>query len=486
MTEEGEALLMEWAADGGPIGDAATAAPIEPPPDAHLSGVDVTAYPTGKFTTASSEVEADQFVCLSIDPGITENTWLNAFEVLPDNNTVVHHVLTGIDYGGGTADYVDENGVYDCFGGFNPPDVSIDAVFIGGWIPGAGPIEFPEQSALRMPAGARIVLQMHYHTVSEPQDDGTGVALRFNENTPVREAYVDLYGNAFEQYTDGFGLQAGPNDEGEPAFFVPAGTADHTETMVYKMSPVLPRNSQVFLVANHMHFVGRDMKTSVRHRDQAPDPDTESCLLQTPFWDFDWQQFYFYDTTVAAPEIWPGDELELRCTYDNVTTNPGVARALSDAGLTDPVDVTLGEGSLDEMCIIVLGRVFDVPIHVENETHVGTSDVTLTISGAPFDCDGPVSVQMDTPGDLNAVTACGIDLGDTLVTVEMALTGSVDDAGSASGDGIVSVLGLTETASFTWSTTVGDGPIEIPISASGVFSDLNVEITGTLEAAATE
>ena len=486
MTEEGEALLMEWAANGGPIGDADNPAAITPPPNTHLVDANITVSPSGKFTTSSSEVEADQFVCLSIDPGLSEAAWLNAFEVVPDNIAVVHHVLTGIDYSGASADYADANGVYECFGGFSPPDETIEATFIGGWIPGAGPIEFPEESALRMPVGSRIVLQMHYHNTVEPQEDGTGISLRFSEATPVREAYISLYGNEDRQAADGSGLQPGPNDDGEPRFFVPAEATDHTETMVIPMNPPIDRNSQVFLVANHMHYVGRDMKSSIRHGTNAPDPDTESCLVQTPFWDFDWQQFYFYDTSEAAPEIWPGDELELRCTFDNVSSNPGVARALADAGLSAPVDVGLGEGSLDEMCIAVLGQVFEVPLHVETESHTGRSDVTVDIEGLPVQCAGPVSMKVEVPGEVNVVTACGLDVDSALYTMEMSATGSVSESGSASGTGVISVMGLSETTTFSWTSTVTDEALEIPVSATGIFSELSVGINGVLRASKVE
>jgi hypothetical protein len=48
----------------------------------------------------------------------------------------------------------------------------------------------------------------------------------------------------------------------------------------------------------------------------------------------------------------------MRCTYDNTLENPGVVRALGDAGETDPVDVYLGETTLDEMCLGVFGIVY--------------------------------------------------------------------------------------------------------------------------------
>ena len=482
LSDDDKGLVMDWAAAGGPIGDPATAVVVAPPPDPHLASPDLTAHPTGHFTTPASAVTTDSFVCLSIDPGLTEQRWLEAFEVLPDNAEVVHHVLVGIDLDGGTAAHVDENGIYECFGGFNPAGGAFNGSFIGAWIPGAEPTVLPEVSALRMPAGSRIVLQMHYHNTVTPQQDGTGVSLRFTKGTPVREAMVGLLGNAGSQYGDGYGLQPGENDEAEAAFHVPPDTADHTETMLFKISEMVVRNTQLFLVANHMHYVGRDMKVTIKHGTNAPDPGSESCVLHTPNWDYDWQQFYAYDTSVASPEIWPGDEIELRCTYDNVTSNPGVAHALAEAGLTETQDVYLGDGTLDEMCILVAGQVYDVPLHVDGESHSGTSDLIVNVEGMPFECDGPASVKMTQPGTIELVTACGIDIIGYLVTAEIALTGTVDKYGAMGGEGTVSVLGLEDKASFTWSGSVNEGTIEIPISTSGTFGGYPVEFVGTLTA----
>jgi hypothetical protein len=50
-----------------------------------------------------------------------------------------------------------------------------------------------------------------------------------------------------------------------------------------------------------------------------------------------------------------GDLLRLRCRYDNTIKNPFLAKALSDAGLSAPVDVRLGEETLDEMCLGAVG-----------------------------------------------------------------------------------------------------------------------------------
>jgi hypothetical protein len=45
----------------------------------------------------------------------------------------------------------------------------------------------------------------------------------------------------------------------------------------------------------------------------------------------------------------------------NTAENPYVQRALQESGLEMPVDVSLGEETLDEMCLAAFGIVFDGP-----------------------------------------------------------------------------------------------------------------------------
>jgi hypothetical protein len=41
----------------------------------------------------------------------------------------------------------------------------------------------------------------------------------------------------------------------------------------------------------------------------------------------------------------------MKCTYDNTLGNPKVVQALKEQGLSQPKDVSLGETTLDEMCL---------------------------------------------------------------------------------------------------------------------------------------
>jgi hypothetical protein len=50
--------------------------------------------------------------------------------------------------------------------------------------------------------------------------------------------------------------------------------------------------------------------------------------------------------------------VHLRCRYDNSTDNPFVMAALREQGLSQPRDVSIGEQTLDEMCLGVVGTLF--------------------------------------------------------------------------------------------------------------------------------
>jgi hypothetical protein len=161
---------------------------------------------------------------------------------------------------------------------------------------------------------------------------------------------MGLFGN-------GDGLEPGPNDtNGTPEFRIPANVADHTESMSYQIpDPVPPL--QLFTLGTHMHYVGVDMRAWIE-RDGK-----EICLLQTPRWDFNWQRNYDVAAPLGQmPTVQGGDIVRIRCRYDNTMKNPFLAGALAEQGLTEPINVGLGEASLDEMCLLLFGVATDLPI----------------------------------------------------------------------------------------------------------------------------
>lgn len=345
LTDDQVDTLAAWADAGAPEGDPGALAPIEPPAPPTLPRVDQSLRADTPYTIAPNDVAADTFACFVVDIGNPEPGWLEGVGVAPDNLPAVHHALVYLDPSGSTAGFVDETGWYDCFGGTGG-----DTILVGGYAPGATPLTTPAGSGIPVPAGSKLVVQMHYHAGDEPRVDHSAIELMWTAGPPAREVVVSLRGNAAGPEEGGMGLQPGPNDLGAPSFRIPAGVAGHTETLRYPIDTG-GRDYAVFAVANHMHLVGTRMRAWVEKAD-----GTEQCLLDTPRWDFDWQLIYGYDAA-RAPIVRSGDTLVLQCTYDNTLQNSGVQRALAELGLEAPVEVGLGEGTLDEMCIFFSGVV---------------------------------------------------------------------------------------------------------------------------------
>ena len=93
---------------------------------------------------------------------------------------------------------------------------------------------------------------------------------------------------------------------------------------------------------------------AMRDRLLAGEPADE-CLVHSD-WNFDWQRTYQYDAPIETlPTFGHGDTVELKCTYDNTMHNSFVQRALMEQGLVAPIDVVLGEQTLDEMCLALVG-----------------------------------------------------------------------------------------------------------------------------------
>lgn len=359
LTDAEIALIAGWTAAGAPEGDPKDAPPPVTSGDDGLPGAEITLKPQKPFVASGDN---DQFRCFVLDPGLTETRFLNGSHFIAGNPKVVHHALMYLDEKGQSAALADADGGYDCFGG-----PGIDAQLVGAWAPGGVPAEYPPNAGLPIPAGAKLVMQIHYHPAGTTGDpDTTSFQMRFTASVPAYIANVVLIGNDKSQSANGEGLQPGPDDTNGPEFRIPANATGHTETMrftfpkIYNGAP-LPE-LKLYSVGTHMHYVGTDMKIDIeRASPTASDPANE-CLIQTPAWDFNWQRLYDYDAAIEAlPTINGGDELNLRCTYDNSKNNPFVVRALMEQKLPSPQDVYLGESTLDEMCLGVFVLMYKNP-----------------------------------------------------------------------------------------------------------------------------
>lgn len=336
LSEEQKQMLADWVALSAPEGDPANAASLPPAPTLDLQSPTTTMAMGGSVSVAPQGETLDFFHCLSFDPGNTEDVYVDGMQVIPGNPVIAHHTLLFIDANADSASW--ENGVQeDCGGGAGVPG---GAQLIGGWVPGTLPIETPEDVGILLPAGARLIFNMHYHAsvLGEQIDDATGLALRWETTPPSYVSEFYLIG------APGFGTIV------DQPFMIPAGASGHEEVVEYPVPAIGPADVRVWSIINHMHKVGVDMKTSVLRG------GGEECLVQTPGWDFEWQRMYAYDVPIDQTfQVQDGDVIRVRCTYDNTLDNPSLVEALGEVGLDEPQDVSLGEGTLDEMCLAGVG-----------------------------------------------------------------------------------------------------------------------------------
>jgi hypothetical protein len=111
---------------------------------------------------------------------------------------------------------------------------------------------------------------------------------------------------------------------------------------------------RLYGVGGHMHYAGVDEKVTLERRDGS-----STCLMQIPRWDFDWQRRYDYDAGIdQLLEVRAGDKFNIRCTYDNTMSNQKVATSLLDRGMSAPRPVSLGESTLDEMCLVSITALY--------------------------------------------------------------------------------------------------------------------------------
>lgn len=367
--------ISAWEAAGSPEGDP-NDAPKGPPPAkaGTLSNISQSLTPDQPYTLTA---DTDQFRCFILDPQITKTTYMNGYFVVPGNTQIVHHALVFADANRESLALAEPGtNQYDCFGG---PGISAPSL-MAAWAPGGTPQDFPSNVGQPITPGTLFVMQVHYHphaTVTNTTDQTT-FQIRYLDTPPEYTLLTQLIGNFDQPVGDiggGFqaGLLPGPDDPPSgPEFMIPANSKGHTEEMEF-IAPSTVQGAPLpdlylYSVASHEHYVGTEQQITLEHTanflSSTPGSQQDECLLNVPAWNFNWQRFYAYqyDGTIEhLPRIGAGDKLHVKCTYDNTLGNPLLAESLHERQMSQPVDVRLGETTLDEMCLGGFALVYKSP-----------------------------------------------------------------------------------------------------------------------------
>jgi peroxiredoxin len=209
----------------------------------------------------------------TVDPGFKKDVWVEKAECRPGNRKVVHHVIV----------YIKEP---------NKPLYALDgtAATLVGWAPGDMPVLYPADTAKRIPAGAKLVFEVHYTPDGTEQTDRSLVGLIYAKRPPKYEASTNILAN----------MKLG----------IPARAADHRGQITY----TFPRDGLVLSFMPHMHLRG----TAARYDVVYPDGKKET-LLSVPDYDFGWQSVYRFKEPLRIPK---GTKLTWSGRWDNSADNP--------------------------------------------------------------------------------------------------------------------------------------------------------------------
>lgn len=374
-SDDEKALLRAWVDQGAKEGDASRAVPPETPEVVALEREDVVLRLPEPITV---DGRADMHTCAVVDPELDNDVYVTGRLITAGNTRVLHHVvsyvLTLVDAEGNPrpkaeleAAILAQRGVgiggrYDCFGG--PGLSSVEIEMLDAWAPGGYPNVAPPDSGQPVSKESLVLLDLHYHpTGGSPEIDAdTTLSLMVAQTKPAMISQMILLGNFEGTFETPFGTARLLQQEGEDRaeFLIPAGAEDHVEEMTWTWE--LPLGLKVYAVGTHMHYVGFDMRVTLTHAEPSEGEAKRECLIQTPAWDFNWQRGYRYAGELdEMPEMRDGDRLNFRCRFDNSMGNPFVVDALRAQGLDAPVDVRLGEDTLDEMCLAAIGIAYPNP-----------------------------------------------------------------------------------------------------------------------------
>lgn len=233
-----------------------------------------------------------------VDPGFSRDVWIRAAEVRPSARSVVHHVLVFIKPPGATGLVtVGELG----------------NVWLASYAVGSSPLVLPEGLAKKVPAGSKLIFQMHYSPNGAAVTDRTELGLVFADPRSVRKEV------ATRMPPLDIAMKIAP---GEANFRHASRMEFDEEMLVLSLTP-------------HMHRRGK----AFRYEAKYPDGRRET-LLDVPHYDFNWQTTYI----LAEPKRLPrGTIVHCLGVLDNSAANPNNP---------DPTrEVPWGEQSWDEMVI---------------------------------------------------------------------------------------------------------------------------------------
>ncbi len=218
-----------------------------------------------------------RYQSIHFGPVLDEDIYITEWEIRPTERASVHHAnlvrapkrLERVSIG---------------------PAVMAGGDYIGSYLPGSRPFSYPEGTALKIPKGQTIQIQVHYVGLEEEVTDHLMFGVK------LAQGRIDKVVRTIG--TDDNSMVIEPNDPSYPM--------DAEITLNYPLT--------ILSSGAHMHLRGSSYNASLL----LPD-GTEKLVTDVPKYDFNWQSNYELANPVSVPK---GTKYKIHATFDNSSDNP--------------------------------------------------------------------------------------------------------------------------------------------------------------------
>ena len=263
-------LIVNWVEGGAPKGDDKDlpAGPLFST-DWQLGKPDLILKAERPVKVASDE-DGRRKITLPAD--FKQDRWLAAIDLMPGNGSVVHCATFYLDAGAKTS------------------GDKASSLVLGTWSPGQKTVALPDGVAQLIPAGSRLVVEMHYRGAGADVEDASAVGLYFARALPQKRVQeVALSG-------------ADAN--------VPAGAALHR----FKSSIEITTDTEAVAIRPAVN----PLLVSLQATAYRPD-GTQEVLIWTRGYQYDWRTTYYYKQPAVLPK---GTRVEVVAYFDNSDGQP--------------------------------------------------------------------------------------------------------------------------------------------------------------------
>jgi mono/diheme cytochrome c family protein len=298
LSDADKDTLLRWVSNGAPQGDPKD---LTAPPTFtegwEIGKPDLVLSMDKAYTVPDKGTVNYQY--FQIKTNFTEDKWIQAIEVRPGVRKVVHHILV----------FVREPGAAPPKPAFmpvaikSPGDAPVDpakprpqaefgagtGTLIATTAPGTNAMWFAPGSAVRIKAGATLLLQVHYTANGTAATDLSSVGFIFAKQEPKQEVHNSAFVNVMLKLPPG---------------------ADNQEV---DSAIEFNQDSHITALFPHTHLRGKSWQYTLVY----PDGRRQE-VLSVPKYDFNWQTYYIFTTPLAVPK---GSRIEAVAHYDNSSNN---------------------------------------------------------------------------------------------------------------------------------------------------------------------